>query len=151
MIERKQRDEYAQLLRNFLSGKLTNFEYEEQFESIDFESDDAINQIYCDVWYSYCDLNEHKLDEKGRGFETREQRLVIERFILFLHSNNEYEWPINSIKESLIRFLTFGKKGLSEEKKLKNLKGNREVWPFFTEVEYKYALSNPRLLNETHT
>ena len=148
MIEQKQRNEYAQLLRNFLSGKVTNFEYENIFENIDFNSDEAINQIYCEMWYTYCDLNEHKLNEEDRGFENRESREAIVRFILFLHSEYEYEWPISSIKEELLRILTFGKKGISEEKKLKNKLGDREVWPFYKKLDYEHALSNPNLLGK---
>lgn len=146
MIENEAREKYAQLLRNFLSGKIDNFKYEDAFHEIDFKSDEGINQIYCDVWHYYCDLRKHKLNDPGWGFESKENREAIIRFILFLHSSYEYEWPIASIKETILKLLTLGAYDRYFDKKPKST-GDQTVWPFYRRCDYERALSNPRLLN----
>ncbi|WP_370980211.1 hypothetical protein [Agaribacterium sp. ZY112] len=146
MIERNQRDQYAQLLRDFLQGKINNFDYDDAYNEIDFESDEAINQIYCDVWHYYCDLRKHKLTDPGWGFDSKESRRVIIRFILFLHSNLEYEWPIASLKNTLLKILTLGaypRQPAGHDKPT----GDQSVWPFYRSSDYEQALSNPRFLN----
>ena len=147
MIERIPRNQYAQLLRNFLAGKTDNFQYEDLFAQLEFESDEGINQIFCDVWHYYCDFRRHKLNEQGGGFESGENKQAIIRFILFLHSEFEYEWPITSLKESLFKLLTlraYSHRGGNQAQE----KGDKLVWPFYRRKDYDYALANPRLLNE---
>ena len=147
MINREERDKYAQLLRDFISGKITNFEYEDKFDEQILISDTAIDQIYCEMWHTYCDIRKHKLTDSQWYQDDREFNKTVIRFVLFLHSDLEYEWPRKSIGKLLLNLLSFGICNKLDTTKEMKEDGDINVWPFFREKDYEHALSNPRLLN----
>lgn len=149
MIDRIARDEYSKLLRKFFRGGITNFEYEDEFDSIpeDYDVDDrTVYAIYQAVWPCYCDLRKHKMT--GNNSLTKEGKRIVARFILFLHTDYPYEWPKPKIEigKGILRLLSFGLFGKREHENPEEAKGDEDIWPFFRREDFEEALKHPRLL-----
>ena len=75
----------------------------------------------------------------------------ISRYILFLKSDLEYQWPSflqnTPVLRLLISVLTFGVLP-SYVDSLYLKKGSTEIWPFFSYKDYKEQLSNPKYMNK---
>lgn len=78
---------YARLLRQFHSGRMTNFEYEDRVGFIrrTWGSDDAVDAVHFAQWPAYDDLCEHRMTDAGHRLARRERRWVA-RCVLFLGS-----------------------------------------------------------------
>jgi len=148
MIDRKSRIHLGELLRHFVAGRLNNFDFEEKVEDVDW-SDAAVGAVALESWGLYDDLRKHtltgiwKIDKKGRR--------VIARWILFLQTDLEYEWPYPTIKHDwrrVITVLTFGLFPEFREPAYRDL-GNYDVWPFFRVEDFEQALRTPKLLAGT--
>ncbi|MGE0176820.1 MAG: hypothetical protein AB7R63_07175 [Phycisphaerales bacterium] len=76
---------YAELLRQFASGRMTNHAYEDRRDDIfaQFGLDSAIDAIDGALWHTYCDLREHR----WRGGVM--PRALIARWVVFLHGDEE--------------------------------------------------------------
>jgi hypothetical protein len=147
MIDRPTRDRYAELLRHFVAGQMTNFEYEGHFDSIAESldiSDPAVDEIFQAMWHTYCDLRKHKMS--GRDALVGENRDTAARFILFLHSDLPYEWPTSSLKGCLLNLLTVGLYGKLKKTDPTHEKGEMDVWPFHSRTDCEQAKQNPRLM-----
>jgi len=168
MIDLNRRKKLALHLRQLATGLISNDDFEERImDDVTYgwlpeqfyrakeskKDDEIIRPILEFSWCLYNDTYNHKL--KGRHELTELQKKEIARFILFLHSEQEYEWNyvdmINpkirfSFKESLKSILTFGKyyrdKKLSREQEFELMKkeGNFEYWPFKTKANYESQL-----------
>ncbi len=58
MADRDARRVYAELVRQFISGRMTNDEYEERFEQLKLENlDPAVDKILYQVWGLYDDYS----------------------------------------------------------------------------------------------
>ena len=91
MVDRSSRRQLAALLRQLAAGRMTNDEFErrEPLES----ADPAIQAICSDgAWFLYDDLHEHRLIGKYR-LDGR-LRSDVARWVLFLETDIEYQWPI---------------------------------------------------------
>jgi len=147
MINRPTRDRYAELLRHFIAGQMTNFEYETQFdniaESLD-TTDPAVHEIFQAMWYTYCDLRKHKMT--GADALVGDNRHTLARFILFLYSDLPYEWPTSSLKGCLLNLLTVGFYGKLKKVDPTNKKGETTVWPFYRVTDFEQAKQNPKLM-----
>lgn len=147
MIDRYARNNLAESLRHLLGGQITNDQFE---ETAIIESDDAvIDAIRWQAWLLYSDLYEHKLT--GAHALSKPDRLVVSRFILFLHSDLEYEWPrhpfdgaIGAIVRLLSYVLSFGIIPRYVNKRWM-ASGDFDVWPFIRRKDYDEALNNPKL------
>ena len=96
MVDQKARRKYAELVRQFISGRMTNDEYEDRYEAIQQnKSDTAIGEIYHQLWFLYDDIQTHKMT--GTHRLDREGRKTVAKTILFLQSDNEYQWPKDSM------------------------------------------------------
>jgi hypothetical protein len=80
----------------------------------------------------------------------------VARWILFLHSDFEYEWPIRSfisLSGCLLRLFTLGLAGLVltpiKERRMRRL-GSWDLWPFFREMDFQSANARARLLGSEH-
>ncbi len=92
MVDREARRKYAELVRQFISGRITNDEYEERFDAIRCDSDDfAIGEVYHQVWFLYDDMKTHRMT--GTHRLDWEGRRATARIVLFLQSDTEYLWP----------------------------------------------------------
>ena len=148
MIDRKARDANALALRRLASGRISNWEYEELVEPSNY---DRANWYvhYHGAWPLYSDGHSPefvKLNEKDRK--------TVVRCILFLHSDNKYEWsheehraPAYALLHIILHFLSLG---LLRDPKLNfgtkefREQGDFEVWPFISRESYNIALTHPR-------
>lgn len=82
---------FAELLRQFYSGRMTNDQYEARYwKLIDHHgSDSGIEAIYDAAWGTYDDILTHRMSRFWRRL-SREQRRVIQRWILFLGTDVAY-------------------------------------------------------------
>lgn len=153
MVDRVARDKFAELLRHFAAGNLTNDEYEDAahgiFEGAD-RKDRALWAIFSRTWFFYDDTREHRL--RDNHALTDEGQHAVARCILFLHSDLEYEWPIKSfisLSGCLLRLCTLGLAGLilnpMNERRMREM-GSWDLWPFFREADFQSTNASPRLL-----
>lgn len=131
---------YAELIRQFLSGRMTNHQYEDRCDAILDNADMAVDQIYCELWAGYCDFREHYLGMK-HGM-TREARRTTARWIMFLHSNRPYEYPTYGCLPMLISICTLGMIRKPDPKSA----GDSQYWPYFRESDFRHDLARPKLL-----
>ena len=177
MVDLKKRKQLALHLRRLAGGVISNDEFEsnlieevtngwlpEQFyRSKEAKTGDAaILPLVDESWGLYDDNRSHKLRKSDQlKPETMKQ---VARIILFLHSNQEYQWsyfdiksPIDrfSLKDFLLLILTLGKnyrdkrhaqlKGFESFKK----EGDFDYWPFFRKAEYEERLSRQPFLKRS--
>lgn len=168
MVDTERRKKLAFHLRQLSVGLITNDDFEERvmegvtngwlpeqyYRAKETKSDDLLLMPMLELcWCLYSDTKEHKL-AGGRKL-TEEQLKDIARYILFLHSDFEYEWPYIDVTNRLIKFsfkdlmltvLTFGQNIRDERKKreqqIKEVegKGDMAVWPFFRRQDYDAQL-----------
>jgi hypothetical protein len=154
MVDRVRRDRFAELLRHFGAGRLTNDEFVDlQRQILDDPAwpDEALRAMAVRAWSLYDDTQTHRL--RGRRALTREGRREFARWIIFLHSDLEYEWPRSDIPSTwalLANMLTLGwswrNRRREEVRRLRSI-GELDVWPFMRQADFKRALENPRLLS----
>ncbi|WP_256004870.1 hypothetical protein [Pedobacter deserti] len=162
MIDLERRKKLALHLRHLSVGLISNDDFEENlmddvthgwlpeqyYRSKQAKSDDEIIQPMLELcWGLYDDTRNHKL--KGTDKLSNESLKIIARCILFLQSEQEYEWPYFNANNPLLKFslgeiiitiLSIGQYyrdkrkeqeiAFAEFKKL----GNFEVWPFSTKI-----------------
>ena len=148
-MNRNHRNILAENLRHYLSGTITNFEFMDRIEPIYRTNDKGVRAIESEFWFCYDDLREHK--NIGKNKLTEETESHIKRFILFLKSDNEYEWKDpkfpNPIKwlMNLFTFGTYSKK--EKEIEMKNTEiGDQKIWPFFRKTELEKEISEPKYM-----
>jgi hypothetical protein len=144
LIDRISRDKLAEMLRRFISGQITNFDFEDEIPS---STDFVISEIYDSMWLFYDDFTKHKLE--GEWALPKETKKLMARWVIFLHSNEEYKWPtfryagVRPLEHNwLSRIL---KKPEKERKFMES--GNYDVWPFINLESYNDAKQNPKLLS----
>jgi hypothetical protein len=147
MIDRKARDILAENYRHLITGQITNDEFEDRLK---FTKDIAIDEIYYrGAWPLYDDLHEHKLT--GEWAISEEGKPIAARFILFLKTDLEYEWPRKTGGKAflwaLLGVFTLGI--ITIIRKLvaaTGEKGDKDVWPFYRRSDYEAALEAPPYL-----
>ena len=144
MVDRESRDKAAEVLRRFISGQITNFDFEAKMP---LSEDEVILAVEDSMWCFYDDFRKHKM--KGEWKLPKETVEIMSRWIIFLHTNNEYKWPNFSFAG--IRPLEHGWLSKLSGKPIKEQAfmqtGAYSVWPFFDMESYNNALQNPRLLS----
>jgi len=145
MIDRVARDSLAEKLRQLASGAITNFRFEEEYRRS--KNDPAVHQIAeCLAWPYYNDTFEHRLD--GDYALLDGHRKDFARAVLFLKCDFEYQWPKRSGLagwSGRIRRL-FGMPLSSPKRDM----GEVRFWPFWSELEYREALTqHPYLAGAT--
>ncbi len=149
MIDRKARNEFAELLHHFVAGQVDNFDFENRVPS---SKDIAIYEIWWrSAWPLYDDFQSHKLKEKW--CIPNKHRRELAKAILFLKTNNEYLWPRNtglfSVFTTFLSVLTFGWFTKYQLKKHPNLE--TKAWPFATLAELSEANKQPPYLDGYNT
>jgi hypothetical protein len=138
MVNRTKRDLARRLVEKFLSGKITNDDFVNEYP--DPEKDDrAIAAIYDRLWGFWDDRQTHTV--AGEHDLSPEGRAVFERCIAFLNSDLEYEWPPlkwRSLLQTSLRLIGLGRIAdrRSDEwaRKVRTI-GKWEVWPFIREED----------------
>lgn len=143
MIDRAARNKMVLLLRQLATGRITNDEFEERqpLGSLD----PAVEEVFhLGVWGLYSDTHEHRL--VGRHRLPRSARREIARFILFLKSDLEYEWPSRKLWQELLwmaaGILTLGLAGRLYWRRMA-AHGEVGVWPFQRQEDFERAVRNP--------
>lgn len=168
MIDKDRRKKLALHLRRLATGQISNDDFEEKvmdditkgwlpeqyYRSNDCKTDDRVIQSILEYsWMLYSDLKNHKLIGK---YELPEDVLKeIARYILFLHSDLEYEWKYVDMTNPLIKLtikdliksvMTLGKHYIEikeqREKEFEEMRkeGDIAYWPFKTQVDYEKQL-----------
>lgn len=157
MIDRHRRDRLAELLRQFVDGLMTNDDFEDRLDRILDDprpvrkwEDKALWAIRSRAWFLYDDLRTHRMT--GQWALSPEGHREIARWIVFLHSDCEYRWPVTnfiSLSGCLFGMLTFGLGprlyGAIMRRRVGAM-GDWDVWPFICREDYERALQQPRLL-----
>jgi len=146
MIDRESRNKLAELIRSLATGQISNDQFE---DSIPNSSDSAIGEVYSNgAWQLYSDFHQHKL--KGREALTKEDKHLVSRWVLFLKTSNEYEWPSMTFSESLLCIVTLGIWRKRIKIKWKKT-GDIEFWPFTNKIQLEIAKSNNGYLGANNT
>jgi hypothetical protein len=132
MIDRPARRELSRALRRLVSGRVTNDEYEDQLpHEVRSSRDSGVLAIRAATWKLYDDLHEHRLE--GPYALGRLGRRQLARWILFLKSNDEYEWPEVPMWLGVLllvpNIVSFGLVGSALQRSL-DARGEIDVWPF---------------------
>ena len=146
MIDRKSRTELAELIRHLVAGQLTNNQFEDRLAL--WSSDPAVWEVFsCGAWCLYSDLWEYRLT--GNYRLPKEARREVARWILFLKTDLEYEWPRLGRCRSLLlllgNVLTIGLLSIAYRKYFRRF-GDWDVWPFLRRSDYDLALKQPPYL-----
>jgi hypothetical protein len=142
MVDRLVRDGYAELLRHFAAGRVLNWRYEDSADAFIKSEDQAVVKVFWAVWPAYCDIRKHYLTGKDRL--DANGRHVVARYLLFLYSNLEYEWPVEKRTRVWANFFTLGIWGWLDP--LPPCRGDDKVWPFFRRSDLDREAARPRLL-----
>jgi len=134
MVNRHARDIAAEALREFMEGSISNEEYQRRYPKS--KDDPALWEIYVQVWFFYSDLKTHTLT--GKHALNDERRAFLERCILFLKSDVEFQWPRQKFRpwHGILRLLGLGRTIKRREQEEMSI-GDKEVWPFLRKAEYE--------------
>jgi hypothetical protein len=143
MIDRNARGQMVLLLRRLATGRMTNHEFDAALPTS--RTDPAVDEIYYrGAWGFYSDLSEHRLI--GRHRLSRTERREIARFILFLKSDLDYEWPRRELWGELLwmlaGLLTLGLAGRLYWRRL-GRRGDVSVWPFLRGEDFERVVHRP--------
>ena len=143
MIDRAARNQAAEIVRRFISGQITNFEFEAKMPNT---KDLAVLAIEDSLWLFYDDFKKHKLSGHWKLPDQTKSEMV--RWVMFLHTNDEYFWPnINYPGVRPLQHGFFSKlfKGPEREQAFMQA-GLYSVWPFINNESFQNAKQNPVLL-----
>lgn len=174
MVDNERRQKLALHLRHLTVGLISNDEFEsnlieevtngwlpeQYYRAKEAKFDDKIIQPMLELcWGLYDDTRNHKLLRTDKLPE--EALKIIARCILFLRSEQEYQWPYFdqnnpllkfSLGEIIITILSFGQyyRDIRKEQKIafeefKKL-GNFDLWPFINKEDYELELKSQPFL-----
>jgi len=143
MLDRESRTKLAELIRHLATGRITNDEFEDRLSLR--STDPAIWAVFsCGAWCLYSDLWEYQLTGKYRL--PKDARREVARWILFLKTDFEYEWPrLSRVRRLLIllgNVFTTGLLSVAYRKYFRRF-GDWDVWPFLRRSDYDLALKQP--------
>ena len=145
MVDKYARKRLAEELRHLAAGLTTNDDFEDRVYSI--KTDDAGYWALVDqAWSFYSDLYNHRLN--GSHTLSEADRQIVCRFVLFLHSDLEFEWPrhpCSGFTRLLASILSFGKIPRYFDRKWESA-GDYEVYPFIRRRDFEDANQHPKLL-----
>lgn len=139
-VDRHSRDRYAEILRHFAAGRLTNFEYEDACECFLRTPDRAVREIWWAMWHLYDDLKEHRMT--GTHELPSTTRAIVVRSVVFLHSDLVFEWPRMGPLRFVLYVITLGRLG----RPARPTGSDWELWPFFRPEDLAGCVARPRLL-----
>jgi hypothetical protein len=111
----------ASLIEEFVSCRLTNFQFTERYPH---SEDRALHAIHSMLWFAYDDLSEHQLE--GKHALTDEARDVFQRCSLYLRSDLEYGGPGSFVSLTAPFKRVWNRMGGKSEEQ----EGLSPVWPF---------------------
>ncbi len=147
MIDREVRDHAALLLRRFAAGRISNFAFSDAFPTS--ATDPALRAVGGRAWQLYDDFREHRLAPSP------DLRREIARWVVFLHSDAEYQWPrypfVGVRAPGWLNWLSGGRLQRRQEERFRRwaAAGDFALWPFSSAAEAAGAAARPRLLTGT--
>jgi hypothetical protein len=143
MIDSLNRKKVKRLLKEVALGRITSYQWEnEHIEILAQTTDPAVYAFYRTL-RQLCGDREHSLKEvfeKGNDLRTR-----VCRWLFFLDSTYEYEWPRTrlapGIRDYELHWLQrlFGFYFFEMPDDVFQKQGDYNVWPFFREGDFKAA------------
>ena len=178
MIDAVRRNVLADRVHEYIVGLHTNFDFEQQLFHYDRpilaaprpDDDPLLSPMLERSWclcFVHGDLDEYRLT--GEYKLPPETRRDVLRWILFLRSDREYEWPVlqltaqmqrdAGIVHPLLALITFGARGRIPRQKFNHeieqfmLAGDHDVWPFKRrgDLQDVYVASCPLTTNKDLT
>ncbi len=139
-VDRDARNAAAQLLRDFIAGRIENFDFE-AWEPV--TDDPAIAELWAFAWHFYSDAKRHRLVGRHKLHPAERRELL--RWLLFLDSDDAYVWPAkpNDPYGALHSVLPWQRK---RARYFLNA-GQFEAYPFATRRRVKAALRHPKRLS----
>ena len=138
MIDRDFRDQAASALRRFLDCTIDNIDFENEYPRVHPpEEDPALRAIEETVWHWYDDFTAQKLD--GVHELSDDERALGERCVLFLKSDNKYEWRNDRFIPTDLLSTEFAGLTFPEQMTayLNQSEGDVAVWPFFRRSDFE--------------
>ena len=139
MVDRDRRDQLARAIRRLAAGLITNDEFEGATTALGRSQDTAIRSLRHAAWGLYDDVREHRLE--GHFRLGKAERRELARWVVFLKSNLEYEWPDLArwfLLLVLPNLLTFGLIGRLI-RWWHDRRGDARSWPFIREQDLRQA------------
>ena len=155
MIDRRRRDQFAEHLRHFVAGVMTNWEFEDRLEgdilptrAAEKSSEPFLRIMYGMAWTLYDDTRRYKLRDKDAI--AKEGRRDLARWIVFLYSDREYELPlVDAFNPSgygcLASLLTLGLAGRQAWDRFLS-QVDPALWPYCRHCDFEEDRRHPRLL-----
>ena len=138
-IDTNSRLQYAELLRHFAAGHLTNDEYVDAANPLIASRDPSLWAIWWSVWFHYDDVRTHRLVGKWKLLQKTRRNFT--RAIVFLHSGLPYEWPVTPLWRKLMGLLTLGI--ATRLSAASRCAGDKSVWPFFKRSDMDAVVACP--------
>jgi len=143
-VDRPLRDALAALLRHFTEGAITKRELMTRVEEIPWSGchDEGFLQVVGVMTISFDDGSDYRFSSNGLDDAGRELKEDLDRWILFLESDLEYEDPPDVV-ERLIRWLGsilrrwFRGTSQSRHSPQSSLGKQGDVWPFLTSEQLR--------------
>jgi hypothetical protein len=159
MIDVPRRTMLADATHEYLAGMLTNYEYEKRkseaaagLNAFDPLLDPMLNHLFY-FCFAHGDMDEYRLTHEYKLPIARRREVL--RWILFLRSDRNYEWPpfqwisgpLVDLRDSLMSLLTWGywrkrqRRIADEEFQRFKLAGDYDIWPFIRRSDYEATLA----------
>lgn len=173
MVDREARSRYAELLRQFISGRMTEGEYEHKFFALRHnKKDHALLEIFSEVSELCESAYPNKMTQQWRSDGKARRRVA--KAVLFLQSGAEYKWFEDLWDGSVFLITAFCVLLLFAllpetpllirfaisvpliaawqwyerwQFKRSAIVGDKEAWPFLHQADLEAARRLPRLLN----
>jgi hypothetical protein len=146
MIDRNARNKLSELIRSLAVGNITNDEFEDALPN---STDDAVWEVFHHgAWCLYSDMKEYKL--RGKDALSPEDKSMVARWVLFLKSDYEYQWPSASFREVFLKSISLGFFGQSTLEKWKE-HGDVSYWPFVSSIQFNEAKQGKGYLGAKNT
>lgn len=144
MICRASRDRLATALRRYVSGRINNDELSDI--RVDWRDRGAV-AVQNAAWTLYSDNKQHYAT--GKHAITKDGKRGIARWVVFLHSDEEYLWPEYSFIQIVnwpMNILTFGWWERQKRRRWAELQraGEFAAWPFSRVADADRVVGQPR-------
>lgn len=149
MIDREARDRLALRLRRLAAGRLYIDDFDEDYFPPFPFTDLGVDAVGRAAWAQYSDYWNHRL--RGSDALPKARLKEIARWILFLHSDCDYEWPEyprHDVLSFLVAALTIGRLDMRRWRAWPEWQsaGDFQVWPFLRKSDCDGAAQHPRFL-----
>jgi hypothetical protein len=147
MICRQSRDRLALAIRRYVAGRINN----DDLDCVEVDwRDRGAASVKKMSWGLYSDLEQHYAT--GQYAIADDGKRTVARWVVFLHSENEYLWSDYSFIQVFNWPLNLLTLGWWERRKARRFEqyqeaGEFSVWPFVREADFYRAVQRPRFFS----